>query len=273
MTEIDFDRYRNFSNQTRQIVLKLVHHANASHVGGALSMADILSVLYNGFLKISPETVSHPERDRFLLSKGHACTALYAVLAQKGFFSEAELFENYTHDGAFFTSHTNHHLAGVEISTGSLGHALPVACGLALAAKRQNKKYKTVVLLSDGELNEGSNWESILFAPHHKLDNLVAIVDYNHIQSFGRVEDVLNLAPLSDKFKAFGWETIEVDGHVPAQILEALSKYGNTHEKPLALIAQTIKGKGVDFMENNLMWHYKSPNEDQLAEALRQLQA
>lgn len=267
----ELDKYIHFAKETRKMVLRLVHEANASHVGGALSMADMLSVLYNNFLKVYPDQPHHPERDRFLLSKGHACTSLYAVLAQKGFYTEKELFANYTKNGSWFTSHTNHHVPGVEISTGSLGHAFPVACGLALAAKRKGLLYKTVVMVSDGEMNEGSNWESVLFAPHHGLDNLVLMVDYNKIQSFGRVEDVLDLHPLADKFRAFRWHVEEIDGHNPGDIVNALSKFGNTNGKPLAIVAHTVKGKGVDFMEDQLLWHYKSPSKEQLDSALKQI--
>jgi len=249
----------------------MVARANASHIGGALSMADLLAVLYSGVLNIHPQDPLWNSRDRFILSKGHSCTAFYATLALKNFFQIEEL-ESYGKDGSQLMSHISHHVPGVEFSTGSLGHGLPFGCGKALAAKRSGKNWRTFVMLSDGELDEGSNWEAILFAPQHKLDNLVAIVDYNKIQSLGSVADVMELDPLADKFRAFRWGVKEIDGHDHNAIHEALSTCPFEPGKPSCLIAHTIKGKGVDFMENNLQWHYSSPKPDQLAEALRQLE-
>ena len=249
----------------------MVARAKASHIGGALSMADLLAVLYADVLNVRPKDPSWGDRDRFILSKGHSCTALYAALALKGFFPVEEL-STYGQDGARLMSHISHHLPGVEFSTGSLGHGLPFGCGKALAAKRTGADWRTFVMLSDGELDEGSNWEAILFAPQHKLDNLVAIVDYNKIQSLGSVADVMELDPLADKFRAFRWGVKEIDGHDHKAIHEALSTCPFEPGKPSCLIAHTIKGKGVDFMENNLQWHYSSPKPDQLAEALRQLE-
>ena len=257
------------ANKIRARVLTMNHYANASHSGGALSMTDILAVLYEKVLKIYPKEPKHPERDRLLLSKGHAGSALYAVLALKGFFEESNL-DTYSQNGSKFITHVSHSVPGVELSTGSLGHALSVGCGIALAAKRQKKSFKTFVLVSDGELDEGSNWEAILFAPHNKLDNLTLIVDYNKIQSLGNVDDVLALEPLKRKFESFNWETIEIDGHNHMAIFNALiSKKKAT--KPKVIIANTIKGKGIDYMENKLLWHYKSPNKEQLDNALNQL--
>jgi transketolase len=245
------------------------HNANASHIGGALSIADILAVLYERVLNIYPLEPTHPARDRFLLSKGHACSALYAVLALKGFFEEESL-DNYSMDGSKFTTHASHNVPGVEFSTGSLGHALSVGCGIAFASKRQQSDFRTFVLVSDGELDEGSNWEAILFAPHHKLDNLTLIVDYNKIQSLGNVDEVLTLEPIRKKFEAFNWETIEIDGHDHESIYNALM-IDEKNGKPRVIIAHTTKGKGVDFMENKLLWHYRSPNKEQLVSALNQL--
>ena len=261
--------YVSFSNSIREETLKMIYNAKASHIGGAFSMADILSVLYNGILNIEPKNPNKENRDRFILSKGHACTSLYATLALKGFFPIEEL-KTYATDGSRLMSHTNHKVPGVELSTGSLGHGLSVACGLALAAKAKKENWKTYCLLSDGELDEGSNWESILFAAHHQLDNLIAIVDYNKIQAFGDTNDVLNLDPLKDKFVSFGWEVFEIDGHNHQQIENALTE-NQANKKPLVVIAHTIKGKGVDFMENELLWHYRNPNQEQFEEALKQL--
>jgi transketolase len=264
------DTTRNLAKEIRCSALQMVYEAKASHIGGALSMADILAVLYDKVLYIDPQKPESEERDRFLLSKGHACTSLYAVLALRGFFP-LELLRTYAKDGSTLLSHTNHHVSGIELSAGSLGHALPVSCGLALAAKRKNKAWRTYCLVSDGELDEGSNWESILFAPQHLLDNLVLIVDYNKIQSLGSVEAVLDLNPLVDKFKSFRWETFEVDGHNITDLMEVFHKVRNPNGLPKVIIAHTIKGKGISFMENNLLWHYKSPSTEQYNEAINEL--
>lgn len=233
-------------------------------------MADILAVLYGSILRVDSTNPQWAERDRLILSKGHSCTSLYAALALKGFFPLQELFM-YAQDGSRLMSHISHKVPGVEFSTGSLGHGLPFGTGKALAAKRRGFAWRTFVILSDGELDEGSNWEAILFAPHHRLDNLVAIVDYNKIQSLGSVREVMDLHPLAEKFLAFRWAVREVDGHNHEQVREALSSAPWEHDKPSCLIAHTVKGKGVDFMENKLQWHYSSPTAEQLARALGQL--
>lgn len=256
------------SKEIRKASLSMVYNAKASHIGGALSMVDILAVLYSDVLNISMENINNEERDRFLLSKGHACTSLYATLALKGFFPIEEL-KNYGRDGSIFISHASHKVPGVELSTGSLGHALSYGCGLALAAKRKQKKYQTYVLVSDGELDEGSNWEAILFAPQHKLDNLTLIIDYNKIQSLGNVKDIIDLEPLTSKFEAFNWYCITINGHDHHDIERAFK--GQSNGKPKVIIAHTIKGKGVDFMENKLLWHYKSPSEEQYLNAIDQI--
>ena len=249
----------------------MVYRARASHIGGALSMADLLAVLYFDILRINPDDPNWPERDRFILSKGHSCVGLYATLAIKGFIPMEEL-ESYGEDESRLMSHISHKVPGVEFSTGSLGHGLPFGCGKALAAKRGGKLWKTFVLISDGELDEGSNWESILIAPHYELDNLILIVDYNKIQSFGRISEVTELHPLAEKFRAFRWEVIEIDGHDHSSIRQAMSMAGQKRT-PLCIIAHTIKGKGVDFMENSLQWHYSSPKSEQLESALEQIEA
>ena len=249
----------------------MVAAAKASHIGGALSMADLLAVLYGEILRVKPEQPDWPERDRFILSKGHSCTSLYATLALRGFFPLAEL-QTYGQDGSRLMSHISHKVPGVEFSTGSLGHGLPFGCGKALAAKRRRKSWRTFVILSDGELDEGSNWEAILFAPQHRLDNLVAIVDYNKIQSLGSVKEVLDLHPLAEKFRAFNWAVKEIDGHNHAEISAALKTLPFQSGKPSCLLAHTVKGKGVGYMEGTLQWHYSSPKPDQLQEALRQLE-
>lgn len=250
--------------------LAMCHNKKASHLGGAFSVADALAVLYGAVLTKDPARPDAPERDRVFYSKGHACTALYAALAETGYFPPAEL-DTFTDNGSYFTSHVNHKVAGVELSTGSLGHALSVACGVALAGKRRRRDWHSYAIVSDGELDEGSNWEAILFAPHHGLDNLTLLVDYNKIQSFGSVAEVLNLEPLAAKFQAFGWDTLEVDGHDHAQLAAALAKTGRVPGKPRAIVAHTVKGKGVSFMEGQLAWHYKSPDAAQYQAARLEL--
>jgi transketolase len=251
----------------RAHALRMVHRASASHIGTCLSMADVLAVLYGSVLRVDPSRPNWVDRDRFILSKGHGAAIAYAALAEAGFFP-VEWLDTYCQDGSKLAGHLTRGVPGIELSTGSLGHGLPVGCGMALAGKGDGAPYRVFVLLSDGELDEGSNWEAILFAPHHHLDNLIAIVDYNKIQSFGRVEEVLELEPLADKWRAFGWCVREIDGHDHEQIADALSTAPREPGKPTAIIAHTIKGKGVSFMEDLLAWHYKSPNDEQLAQAL-----
>jgi transketolase len=249
----------------------MVSAAKASHIGGALSIADIVAVLYCGVARVNPRAPKWVERDRIILSKGHCCAAIYAALALRGFISLDEL-DSYGRDGSRLMAHISSEVPGVEFSTGSLGHGLPFGVGRALAAKRRGAMYRTFVLLSDGELDEGSNWESLLFAPQHHLDNLVVIIDYNKIQSLGTVSDVIDLHPLVDKLRAFRWEVRQVDGHDVHALDRALRGVPWEVGKPCCLIADTIKGKGVDFMENSLAWHYKSPSDAELREGLKQLE-
>jgi transketolase len=253
--------------------LRMTHRAHASHIGSCLSMADVLAVLYGRVLRIDPAKTDWDDRDRFVLSKGHGAAALYSALAESGFFP-IDWLDRYCEDGSPLVGHvTRHGVPGVELSTGSLGHGLPVACGMALHAKRLFATHRVFVLLSDGELDEGSNWEAVLFAPHHELDNLVVIIDSNKIQSFGRVDEVLPLEPIADKWRAFGWAVTEVDGHDIDQLEEVLTSLPLEGGRPSAIIADTVKGKGVSFMEDRLEWHYKSPDDDQLARALLEIGA
>jgi transketolase len=250
----------------------MVHRTNASHIGTCLSMADLLATLYARILRVRPLEPEWADRDRFILSKGHGAAILYATLAERGFFPVDRLL-TYCQEGSALTGHISHHVPGVEVSTGSLGHGLPIGCGMALAGRREGRTYRVFVMLSDGELDEGSNWEAILFAGHHRLDNLIAIVDYNKIQSFGTVNEVLTLEPLADKWRAFGWTVREVDGHSRDSIEQELARLPFHPDKPNVLIAHTTKGKGVSFMENQLAWHYRSPNAELLADALAELEA
>jgi len=261
---------KELARSIRLEAVQMIARARASHLGGTLSMADIVAVLYGGVLRVRPDEPMWPERDRFILSKGHCCTALYAALALRGFFPLSEL-ETYGRDGTRLMSHISHKVPGVEFSTGSLGHGLPFGCGKALAAKRRRDGWLTFVVVSDGELDEGSNCEGVLFAPQHRLDNLVVIVDYNQIQSLGSVADVLELHPLADKFRAFRWSVREINGHDHEALKVSLSSVPWEQGTPSCLIARTVKGKGVDFMENNLKWHYSSPSGERLDDALQQL--
>ncbi len=252
--------------------LKMTSLGNSSHVGSVLSIADILAVLYNDILKVNPQNPEWAERDRFILSKGHAGAGVYSVLAEMGFFS-TEILSSHVQNGSLLSGHVSHKgVPGVEFSTGSLGHDLPVATGIAMAAKMDNKKFRSFVLLSDGEWDEGSNWEAVLFAAHHKLDNLVAIIDYNKIQSIGPVKETLNLEPFAEKFISFGWKVQTVNGHDITELKNVFSSIPFQMDKPKVIIANTIKGKGVSFMENTVLWHYKSPQGEDFKNALIELE-
>ncbi len=262
---------QTLAKQIRVEALQMVHRAKASHIGSALSICDIVAVLYGQILHIDPKQPNLVDRDRFILSKGHACVAVYAVLAACGFIEREDLL-SYGQDHSMLMNHISHKVAGVEFSTGSLGHGLPFGVGKALAAERQKKPWRTFVLLSDGELGEGSNWEAMMFAAHHQLDNLVAIVDYNKLQSLTTVDKTLRVEPLADKALAFGWAVREVDGHNHTELAELLGSEPWEPGKPSFLIAHTTKGKGVSFMENSVDWHYKTPSDEQLALALGEIQ-
>ena len=250
----------------------MVTTAKASHIASALSIADIISVLYANIMVTYSDDPAHQDRDRFLLSKGHACTAVYSALAEMGFFPLNEL-ETYGANGSRLMNHISHHVPGVEFSAGALGHLLPVAAGKALYAKRQNKPWRTYVVLSDGELNEGSNWESIMFSAHHNLANLIAVIDKNNYQSLSTTQETLNMDPLDDKFTSFGWRVFTVDGHSHNQLEYAFSAAQKNHDAPSVIIANTIKGKGVSYMENVVEWHYRNPSEDQLEAAILEVLA
>lgn len=262
---------RALAKRIRQAVLQMTHAAKSSHVGTSLSMADLLAVLYGGILRVRPEEPDWPERDRFILSKGHGCAGLYAVLAERGFFPGSWL-DDFYQNGSRLAGHVTHHgVPGVEASTGSLGHGLPLACGMAVAGKRDRQDYRIFTLMSDGECDEGSVWEAAMFASHHRLDHLAAIVDYNKIQSLGAVKDILGLEPFHAKWEAFGWAVREIDGHDLSQIEKTLRELPFQKGKPSCLIAHTVKGKGVGFMENDLSWHYRSPDTEELRRAFEEL--
>jgi transketolase len=257
------------ARQVRLNVLHMTSRGNSSHVGSGFSCADIIAVLYADILKVRPLEPDWIGRDRFVLSKGHAGAVVYAVLALRGFFP-LEWLEQHYQNGSRLSGHVSHKgIPGVEMSTGSLGHGLSVAAGMAYGARLNGGDWLTYCLLSDGECDEGSTWEAILFSAHHKLNNLVAVVDYNGIQSLGTVAETLALEPFADKWRAFGWDVIEVDGHDHAELRSCLRPSGST--RPLVIIAHTTKGKGVSFMENSVLWHYRSPQGQEYEDALEEL--
>ena len=257
----------DFAKKIRLHVLEMIFNGRSSHIASAFSMSDILGVLFNEILNIDPDNVSNPKRDRFILSKGHAGAAVYAALSLKGFFPEADLLKHYQ-NGSMFSGHISHHVKGVEFSTGSLGHGLGVICGISIRCKSEGHGNKNYVLLSDGELNEGSNWEALLFASHHKLNNLTIIVDRNHYQSIHNTEETLALEPLKRKFEAFNLDTYEINGHDLGEIRDTLNL---SQEGPKIIICNTVKGKGVSFIENNIQWHYTPPSEDEYKIAKKEL--
>jgi transketolase len=263
----------DLSLRLRRQTLQMVNRAKSSHVGTNFSMIELLAVLYGKALNVDPQRPDWSDRDRFILSKGHGCAALYAVLAERGFFP-GEWLETFYQNGSRLAGHATHaNVPGIEISTGSLGHGLSVSTGMALAAKRDGKAHRVFCLLSDGECDEGSNWEPILFAPQHKLDNLIAIVDYNKIQSLGTTKEIMDLEPFADKWRAFGWSVQEIDGHDLPQIEEALSSVPFQTGKPSCIIAHTVKGKGVSFMEDKILWHYRTPQGEEYAAACAELES
>ncbi|TAK34813.1 MAG: transketolase [Chloroflexota bacterium] len=266
------NRLVDLAHRIRSHSIRMTHAARSSHVGSCLSMAELLAVLYGSVLRVDPAHPDWPNRDRFVLSKGHACAAVYAALAERGFFP-LDWLDTFYQNGSRLSGHaTQGYVPGIEVSTGSLGHGLPIATGMALAARRDGRQFRVFVLLSDGECDEGSTWEPILFAPHHCLDNLVAIVDYNKIQSLGTVDDVMALEPFAHKWRAFGWSVREVDGHDLQDIVAAFSRIPLEPRRPTCIIAHTIKGKGVSFMENKLLWHYRSPQGEEYEAAMAELE-
>lgn len=263
---------RLLASRIRADVLNMVYRARASHVASCFSITDIVAVLYARAMRYAPSEPRHAERDRFILSKGHAAAAVYAALANIGVLDRADL-DTYGADGSLFMTHVSHKIDGVEFSSGSLGHGLPFGVGKALAAKRRGQTWRVFVLLSDGEMDEGTNWEALMFAAHHRLDNLVAVIDYNKLQSLASISQTLGLEPLVDKLVAFGWSVREVDGHDHAALAGDLCAVPWAAGRPSLLLAHTIKGKGVSFMENKVEWHYKSPDAAQLSQALAELES
>jgi transketolase len=262
---------RELANRIRLHALRMTSGAGSAHIGSVFSMADILAVLYGEVLRVDPANPRWKDRDRFILSKGHAGAGVYAVLAERGFFPVEKLASHYQ-DGSDLSGHVSHKgIPGVELSTGSLGHGLPVGAGMAYAGMLDAAPHRVFVLLSDGECDEGSNWEAILFASHHRLDHLTVIVDYNKVQSLKPVAETLGLEPFADKWRSFGWTVAEVDGHDHDQLRAALSSLPLEAGKPTCVIAHTVKGKGVSFMEHSVLWHYRTARGEEFAAAESEL--
>ncbi len=259
------------SQTIRRSILDMVYTTKSPHIGSSFSTVELLIALYFNTLSVSPSDPYNPDRDRFIFSKGHACPALYAVLAERGFLSRKDIAGFAVNDGVLEQHPRRDIKRGVEVSSGSLGHGLSIGAGMALAAKNDGRGYRTYVLLGDGELNEGSIWEAAMFASHHGLDNLVALVDYNKIQALGNSNDIINLEPLSQRWSSFGWAAKQIDGHDFEQICGALDSIPFSVGKPSIIVAHTIKGKGVSFMENQVLWHYRAPNDEEYTAALREV--
>lgn len=264
------NRLKEKSVVYRKKILKYIVGAKAGHTGGSLSCIDILNVLYNEVLNVSPANFTSPDRDRYIQSKGHCVEALFVVLADKGFFPESDL-ETLCKYKSHYIGHPTRKVHGVEQNTGALGHGLPIAAGTALAAKMDNKHYRVFTLMGDGELPEGSNWEAALTAAHYKLDNLCAIVDKNTLQITGPTADVCNTDPLDQKFESFGWAVRQVNGNDVRALKAAFDALPFEKGKPSLVIANTVKGKGVSFMENSVKWHHGVPDQEQYAQAIKEL--
>lgn len=258
------------SIESRKKILKYIYNAKAGHTGGSLSIVDILNVLYNNVMNVSPENFNSKTRDMFIQSKGHSVEALYVVLADKGFFPEEDLLSLCKYNSPYI-GHPTKSIPGIEQNTGGLGHGLPICAGAALAAKRDNSAVKVFTILGDGEMAEGSNWEAMMFAAHYKLDNLCAILDYNKLQITSSNADVMGLEPIDKKLEAFGWAVAHVDGHNLEELSQTLNSLPLESGKPTFIIAHTIKGKGISYMENVLKWHHGVPSKEQYDLAMEEL--
>jgi len=258
------------ANKIRRNIVLMITKAGGGHMGGSLSAADILTVLFFRTMNFSPENKSDLNRDRFILSKGHSSEVLYATLAERGFFPTSWLFEYLTHESPL-TIHPTNHVPGIEVNTGALGHGFPIGVGMALAAKKTNRTYRTFVLAGDGELQEGSNWEAAMAAAHYRLGNLTLIIDNNTLQLADSINNVMQIEPLQEKLAAFGFDVHTVDGHNTDALEQLFSSLDYNGTKPHAVIARTVKGKGVSFMENKPEWHHSIPNAEQSEIALKEL--
>ncbi len=270
MVSEKLEMYQELATKIRAHCLRMTHRGMSGHLGSMLSMADMLAVLYTSILKVDPENPEWDERDRFVLSKGHGGAAVYAVLAEKGFFPMEWLNTYYLDDGKL-SGHISHHVPGVEFSTGSLGHGLPVAVGMALAARNDGKQHRIFCLMSDGDCNEGSTWEALMFAAHHELDSLIVIVDYNRVQALGKMADVIEMEPFVPKLELFGWSVRSIDGHDCEQLEATLSEVPFEKGRPSWVLASTTKCKGVSWLEDTVGSHYGCVNDEELAAALAEL--
>ncbi|NFG27533.1 transketolase [Clostridium botulinum] len=265
------EKLQEISKLIRKDIVTMLTESASGHPGGSLSIADIMSVLFFNEMNIDPKNPKNPDRDRFVLSKGHAAPALYSALARRGYFNVEEL-STLRKIGSRLQGHPNmNDLPGIDMSTGSLGQGISAAVGMALAGKLDNKNYRVYTILGDGELEEGQVWEASMSAAHYKLDNLTAFVDYNGLQIDGNISDVMNPAPIDKKFEAFGWNTLIIDGHDYDQILAAIEKAKNTKGQPTVIVCKTVKGKGVSFMENQAGWHGAAPSVEQRDQALKEI--
>lgn len=272
LSEIEIKELKQLAKESRQNIIKMVHNAASGHIGGSLSSVEILTVLFHKCMKIVPQwhrDKNFENRDRFILSKGHVSPAYYSVLSQVGYFEKEELM-TFRKFGSRLQGHPMPVCPGVEVATGSLGQGLSIACGIAISLKLDKNPANVFVLTGDGELQEGNVWEAFMNAAHHKLDNIVAIIDRNRLQIDGCTENIKSLNPLNEKIKAFNWDVIEIDGHNMNEIYEAIEK-AKKNLRPTAIIANTIKGKGVSFMENNAGWHGKATNEEEFKKAMAEL--
>ena len=264
------EQYRHLATRIRAHCLRMTHRGMSGHLGSMFSMADMLAVLYTSILRVDAKNPEWPDRDRFILSKGHGGAAVYAVLAEMGFFPMEWLDTYYLDDGKL-SGHISHHVPGVEFSTGSLGHGLPVAVGMALAARKDDKKHRIFCLMSDGDCNEGSTWEALMFAAQHNLDNITVIVDYNRVQALGKMADVIEMEPFAPKLELFGWAVREIDGHDCEQVEDTLAQLPFEPGKPSWVLARTVKCKGVSWLEDTVGSHYGCVNDEELARALAEL--
>lgn len=265
------DKLKAKSFELRKEIVNLIYNSKCGHMGGDLSVIDMLVTLYYDEMNISPEKVKDRNRDRFVLSKGHCVEALYVTLADRGFFPKEEL-KNYSKYQSLFIGHPNNKINGIEMNSGSLGHGLSVACGMALAGKKDEADYRVYTIMGDGELGEGSVWEGAMFAGHYKLDNLCALIDRNGLQISGTTEEVMNHIHLKERFESFGWNVIEANGNDPNELKKAFSQARDTKGKPTLIIGNTTKGCGVSFMENQVSWHHRVPTDSEYENAVKELE-
>ena len=270
-TDNQIKELENKARQIRRLIVQMLAKAGSGHPGGSLSAADLITALFFAVLRHNPQAPNWPERDRFHLSKGHCCPLWYAVLAEAGYFPLEKLW-TLRQLGSILQGHPDRRTPGVDVASGSLGQGLSVGLGMSLAAKLDKKDYRVYVLMGDGEIQEGNIWEAAMAASHYKRDNLCAILDYNGFQIDGKTKDIMNLEPLTAKWQAFGWHTIEIDGHKMQEILSAYDEAKGIKDKPSIIIAHTIKGKGVSFMENVVDFHGRAPTKEEAERALKELQ-